>query len=55
MIIMAVGDHGNVNVSEIQSLAVSLLRRLRDEQAFPSLEALRKQIEKDLKEMNEKC
>ena len=38
-----------------QSLSVSLLRRLRDEQAFPSLEALRKQIEKDLKEMNEKC
>ena len=35
-----------------QSLSVSLLRRLRDEQAFPSLEALRKQIEKDLKEMN---
>ena len=38
-----------------QSLSLSLLRRLRDEQAFPSLEALRKQIEKDLKEMNEKC
>ncbi len=32
-----------------QPLTVSLLRRLRDEQAFPSLEALRKQIENDLK------
>lgn len=32
-------------------LSVSLLRRLRDEQAFPSLEALRRQIENDLKSL----
>lgn len=34
-----------------QSLSVSLLRRLRDEQTFPSLEALRRQIENDLKSL----
>lgn len=34
-----------------QPLSVSLLRRLRDEQAFPSLEALRRQIENDLKSL----
>lgn len=34
-----------------QTLSVTLLRRLRDEQQFPSLEALRAQIEQDIKEI----
>lgn len=34
-----------------QLLSVSLLRRLRDEQAFPTLEALRQQIENDMKSL----
>lgn len=34
-----------------QTLSVTLLRRLRDEQQFPSLEALRGQIAQDIKEI----